>query len=294
MTSSPPSASVQEWLKAQESTAKPIDVSVVVPAYNEERRLPPTLIDMIDFFDRQPLSYEIIVVDDGSSDSTSEVVRKFERVRPHVKLIQLPKNYGKGHAVRVGVLNSRGRAILFADADGATPIEEFSKLYSALESGSEIVIGSRALASATTKVSTSVHRKLLGRIFNRCVNAVLLPSIADTQCGFKIFTRRAALFLFKRQRADRFSFDVEILFMATKAGISIREIAINWRNIPGSKVNLIVDSLRMLQDVFRFRVRHRGISPELFREFSDSFDEATESESAHASVAVRAPYSHRP
>lgn len=272
--SSPPS--VQEWLRGQEATAKPVDVSVVVPAYNEDRRLPPTLIDMIDFFDQQPLSYEIIVVDDGSSDSTSEVVRKFERVRQQVKLIQLPKNYGKGHAVRVGVLNSRGNAILFADADGATPIQEFSKLHSALTSGTDIVIGSRALGSSDTKVSTSVHRKFLGRIFNRCVNTVLLPAISDTQCGFKIFSRKAALFLFKRQRADRFSFDVEILFMAMKAGISIREIAINWTNIPGSKVNLIVDSLRMLQDIFRFRVRHRNISPEQFREFCSSLPDGSE------------------
>jgi dolichyl-phosphate beta-glucosyltransferase len=280
MTSPQPSPSVQEWLKGQEATAKPIDVSVVVPAYNEERRLPPTLIDMIDFFDRQPLSYEIIVVDDGSSDSTSEVVRKFERVRQQVKLIQLPKNYGKGHAVRVGVLNSRGRAILFADADGATPIAEFSKLHAVLQAGVEIAIGSRALASTDTRVSTSVHRKLLGRVFNRCVNTVLLPSITDTQCGFKMFTRAAALFLFKRQRADRFSFDVEILFIASKARISIREIAINWTNIPGSKVNLVVDSLRMLKDIFRFRVRHRSISPEQFREFCNSIQELPEQSSS--------------
>jgi dolichyl-phosphate beta-glucosyltransferase len=166
--------------------------------------------------------------------------------------------------------------ILFADADGATPIEEFSKLHAALQSGADIAIGSRALASTDTKVSTSVHRKLLGRVFNRCVNTVLLPSIMDTQCGFKMFSRAAALFLFKRQRADRFSFDVEILFIAAKADISVREIAINWTNIPGSKVNLVVDSLRMLQDVFRFRVRHRGISPEQFREFRNSIHENSE------------------
>jgi dolichyl-phosphate beta-glucosyltransferase len=276
MTSSSSTPSVQEWLQGQEATAKPVDISVVVPAYNEDRRLPPTLIDMIDFFDQQPLSYEIIVVDDGSNDSTCEVVRKFERVRQQVKLIQLPKNYGKGHAVRVGVLNSRGHAILFADADGATPIQEFSKLHSALTAGADIAIGSRALGGSDTKVSTSVHRKFLGRIFNRCVNTVLLPAISDTQCGFKMFTRKAALFLFKRQRADRFSFDVEILFMAMKARISIREIAINWTNIPGSKVNLVVDSLRMLQDIFRFRVRHRNITPEQFREFCSSLSDHSE------------------
>lgn len=270
MSSTSPLQDVHEWLKGQESTGKAVDVSIVVPAFNEERRLPPTLIDMVDFFDRLPLSYEIIVVDDGSTDSTCEVVRKFERVREQVKLIQLPKNYGKGHAIRLGILNSRGSAILFADADGATPIDEFHRLYDAIQSGAEIAIGSRAIASTNTRVTTSIHRKLLGRIFNRCVNTVLLPSIADTQCGFKLFTRNAALFLFKRQHADRFSFDVEILYIARKAHISIAEIAINWTNVPGSKVNLLTDSLRMLRDVFTFKMRHRLVSPEDYRSFCTS------------------------
>ncbi len=256
--------SVRDWLESQQPTALQVDVSVVIPAYNEERRLPPTMLDMIDFFDRQPFSYEIIVVDDGSNDATCEVVRKFERVRQQVKLIQLPKNQGKGHAVRLGVLNSRGKTILFADADGATPIGEFSKLYEVISTGGEIAIGSRALASLDTKVSTSVHRRLLGRIFNRWVNTVLLPAITDTQCGFKMFSRAAALFLFRRQQSDRFSFDVELLYIATKAGLSIHEVAINWNNIPGSKVNLVVDSLRMLRDVLRFRVQHRNVSPQEF------------------------------
>jgi dolichyl-phosphate beta-glucosyltransferase len=259
MTDTPPNNSaVSDWLRSQEETTLPIDISIVIPAFNEERRLPPTLLDMIDFFDRQPLSYEIVVVDDGSRDSTCEVVRKFERVRQQVKLIQLPKNYGKGHAVRLGVLNSRGNTVLFADADGATPIAEFSKLYAAIQAGAPIAIGSRALASLDTKVSTSIHRKLLGRIFNRCVNALLVPSITDTQCGFKMFTKPVAQFLFKQQTSDGFSFDVELLHIALKAGIPVQEVAINWNNIPGSKVNLILDSLRMLRDVFRFKMLHRN------------------------------------
>jgi dolichyl-phosphate beta-glucosyltransferase len=259
--------SVHDWLNNQSATATQVDVSIVIPAYNEERRLPPTLLDMVDYFDRQPFSYEIIVVDDGSRDGTCEVVRKFERVRQQVKLIQLPKNQGKGHAVRLGVLNTRGKTILFADADGATPIEEFARLYTAIKSGSDVAIGSRALASLDTKVSTSVHRRLLGRIFNRWVNTVLLPSITDTQCGFKMFTRDAALFIFRRQNSERFSFDVEVLYIATKAALRIQEVAINWNNIPGSKVNLVVDSLRMLRDVLRFRVLHRNVSPDQYVEF---------------------------
>ncbi len=261
---------IDTWIDQQPVTSEPIEISIVIPAYNEERRLPPTLIDAIDYFDRRGLSYEIIVIDDGSKDGTAEVVRKFERVRHQVRLIQLPKNYGKGHAVRLGVLNSRGAKVLFADADGATPIQEFGRLEKALATDGDIAIGSRALASTETKVTTSIHRRALGRIFNKCVNMLLLPSIADTQCGFKMFTRKAALFLFKRQRADRFSFDVELLYMAHKAKLAVKEVPINWTNVPGSKVNLVVDSLCMFRDVFRFKVIHRGINPESFEQFEET------------------------
>jgi dolichyl-phosphate beta-glucosyltransferase len=230
---------------------------------------------MIDYFDRSNTPYEIIVVDDGSNDRTADVVRKFERVRSCVKLIQLPKNYGKGHAVRVGVVNSRGSRILFADADGSTPIQELSRLQSALDAGADVAIGSRAVASTDTKVETSVHRRALGRIFNWCVNSILLPDIADTQCGFKLFTREAGLFLFKNQRADRFSFDVEILFLARRANLKIKEVAINWTNVPGSKVNLVLDALSMFRDILRFRVRHRSISPSDYASFSLKEDAET-------------------
>lgn len=268
---------VNNWIEQQPVTSPQVDLSIVVPAYNEERRLPPTLIDIIDFFDRKSISYEVLVIDDGSTDGTAEVVRKFERVRNQVRLIQLPRNYGKGHAVRLGVLNSRGASILFADADGATPIQEFERLAAALHDGADIAIGSRALASSETKVATSLHRRLFGRVFNKCVNLILLPSIADTQCGFKIFTRKAALFLFRRQRADRFSFDVELLYMAHKANLNIKEVPINWKNVPGSKVNLIVDSLSMFRDVFRFRVIHRGVDRASFEEFDEQVGEGAKS-----------------
>jgi dolichyl-phosphate beta-glucosyltransferase len=267
---SPNPEHIDSWIGQQPVTSSPIEVSIIIPAYNEERRLPPTLIDVIDYFDRRNLAYEVLVIDDGSRDGTAEVVRKFERVRHQVRLIQLPKNYGKGHAVRLGVLNSRGAKVLFADADGATPIGEFERLEKALSSGGDIAIGSRALTSTDTKVTTSIHRRALGRVFNKCVNVILLPSIADTQCGFKMFTRKAAIFLFKRQRADRFSFDVELLYMAHKAKMAVKEVPINWKNVPGSKVNLVVDSLCMFRDVFRFRVIHRGINPESFEQFEEN------------------------
>lgn len=150
--------------------------------------------------------------------------------------------------------------ILFTDADGSTPISEIERLQEAIIEGADVAIGSRALHSQNTKVSTVPHRKYLGRIFNLFVNLWMLPSIADTQCGFKMFTDRAAKFLFERQKSDGFSFDVEILYIAQRAGLKIVEVPINWTNAPGSKVNLILDSIKMLVDIIRFRFRHSSIS----------------------------------
>ena len=256
-----PKRDVDSWMQAQGPDGAPVALSIVVPAFNEERRLTPTLIDMIDFLDGRPGGYEIIVVDDGSTDATSEVVKKFERIRSQVRLLRLAKNAGKGHAVRVGMLNAHGERVLFADADGATPIGEIARLSAALDGGADAAIGSRALRSDGTRVSTVWYRRLLGRIFNTTVNLVLLPRIADTQCGFKMFRAGTAAEIFQRQTADGFSFDVEILYLARKLGFSIAEVPINWTNIPGSKVNLVVDSTRMLLDIFIFRVRHRHVAP---------------------------------
>lgn len=258
---------VEAWIHKQTSSNPAttghqlVTISIVIPAYNEARRLPPTLVDMIDFFDSRKVSYEIIVVDDGSRDGTEDVVKKFQRIRPTVRLIRLPQNHGKGHAVRTGVLNATGQRILFADADGSTPIGEFLRLDAALDTGFDCAIGSRAKKSDETVVKTRWYRLVLGRIFNGCVNLVLLPGIADTQCGFKLFTAQSARFLFERQRANRYSFDVEILYLARLAGIKVVEVPISWHNVPGSKVNLILDSARMLRDVFVFRWRHRAIEP---------------------------------
>lgn len=261
------SGSVETWIQNQPVSEEAIDLSVIVPAYNEERRLPPTLIEMIDYLEARAKNYEIIVVDDGSRDGTCEMVKKFERIRSRVRLIRSPNNYGKGHAVRMGVLNAKGARILFADADGASPIQELDRLERALDSGHQIAIGSRALTDKDTVVSTRWYRKYLGRMFNYCVNFILLPGIADTQCGFKLFTNQVARFLFENQRSDGFSFDVEILYLAGKAEIKIAEVPINWTNIPGSKVNLILDALKMFKDIFVFKVRHSAITPAKFQEF---------------------------
>jgi dolichyl-phosphate beta-glucosyltransferase len=250
---------VEDWINSQPDQKKGIELSLIIPAYNERWRLPPTLIDIIDYVEHRKLHYEIIVVDDGSTDETSDIVRKFERVRPNdLRCIRLPKNRGKGHAVRTGAVNATGKRIIFLDADGATPIAEIERLEAALDGGADIAIGSRAMKSTETQIKTVWYRKLLGRIFNSCVNLILLPEINDTQCGFKMFTAEAAAKLFPLQTAERFSFDVELLYLARKFQMTIAEVPINWENVPGSKVNLVLDSLRMLRDVIRFRFIHRN------------------------------------
>lgn len=233
-----------------------VDFSVVIPAYNEEQRLPKTLLSVLNYIRTRKETFEVIVVDDGSSDGTAAVIRQFERLSPVVRLLSYGHNRGKGYAVRFGVLNSNGRLVLFSDADGATPIEELERLKSAINLGADLVIASRALYSKDTYVETSVHRKFIGRVFNGIVNLLILPGVADTQCGFKLFRREAAKYLFSRQRADGFSFDVELLFLARKFGFRMIEVPVNWINIPGSKVNLFKDSWRMFVDILRFRFRY--------------------------------------
>ena len=250
---------VENWIKGQPLQKTGVKLSIIIPAYNERWRLPPTLIDIIDYIEKRETNYEIIVVDDGSTDETSEIVRKFERVRPQeVRCIKLPKNRGQGHAVRTGAVNAVGERIIFVDADGATPIEEIERLEAAIDEGADIAIGSRALRSDQTHIKTVWYRKILGRVFNNCVNIILLPDIKDTQCGFKMFTFASANKIFPLQTAERFSFDVELLYLARKFKMKIAEVAINWENVPGSKVNLVLDSIRMFRDVLRFKVIHRG------------------------------------
>ncbi len=229
-------------------------LSVVVPAFNEAERISRTLVSMTEYLDSRELDYEIIVVSDGSTDETEKVVAGFENLSSKVKILSYPNNKGKGYAVRYGVANAKGRLILFADADGATPIDELSRLESAMEGGSQIAIGSRALFSKDTDVETVWYRRFLGRIFNGFVNFIILPGIADTQCGFKLFRHDIAKDLFATQKADRFSFDVEILYLARKRGYKIAEVPINWTNIEGSKVDLVRDSIAMGFDIVRFRI----------------------------------------
>lgn len=236
-------------------TGVTVALSVIVPAYNEEDRLPKTLLSIIDYLDNRGAEYEVLVVNDGSTDKTDKVVHQFERRFPQVRLLQYGENRGKGFAVRFGVMHAGGELILYTDADGASPIEELERLESAVNQGAQVAIGSRALYSHDTTVNTLWLRKFVGRIFNGIVNFVMLPGIADTQCGFKLFRRPVARYVFSRSKSEGFSFDVEILFLARKLGARIAEVPINWTNVPGSKVNLVRDSARMFRDIIVFRLR---------------------------------------
>jgi dolichyl-phosphate beta-glucosyltransferase len=228
-------------------------LSVVIPALNEERRLAPTVREAVAFLRGRGGSFEILVVDDGSRDGTSALVRRLAEEAGEVRLIRLAQNSGKGLAVRTGIVNSRGGLVLFADADGATPISELTRLEAALAQGADVAIGSRALHSPETVVHARWYRRLMGRTFHALVRGLTVRGIRDTQCGFKLFRGEVAHDLFSRMRMSGFSFDVEVLLMAQRQGYRIAEVPVNWTHKPGSRINLLRDSLRMARDLFVIR-----------------------------------------
>jgi dolichyl-phosphate beta-glucosyltransferase len=232
-----------------------LELSIVIPAYNEEGRLAPTVRDTVAHLRATDRRGEVIVVDDGSLDGTSALVHRLGEELPEVRLIRLAANRGKGYAVRTGVLNARGDLILFADADGATPITELARLEAALAGGADVAIGSRALAASDVRVRARVYRRLMGRLFHQLVRLLTVRGIADTQCGFKLFRGAVAQDLFSRMRMNGFVFDVEVLLMAQRRGYGIAEVPVNWVHQPGSRVNLVLDSLRMARDLFLIRAR---------------------------------------
>ena len=235
-----------------------VQLSVVIPAYNEHARLPRTVLDTIRWCTTHGLDFEVILVDDGSRDETLALGRLFEESDVRVRLLACP-HMGKGAAVRMGMLNAKGHIMLFMDADGATPLDEIPKLLAAIEEGYDVAIGSRvAQHPGEVEVKTWLHRRFIGRIFAFLVSLLAFEGIADTQCGFKMFRREAAAAIFSRQETVGFAFDVEILFIARRLSLSIAEVPVNWVAQLGSKVNLVADSIKMLWDVNRLRWLHRN------------------------------------
>lgn len=236
----------------------PIEWSVVIPAYNEAERLPRYLGEIVQYFDGRGEPYELIVVDDASTDGTDGVVEDIRREHASVRVLRLDRNSGKGMAVRAGMLAARGRWRLFADADGATPIAELKRLEPTLAAGADIAIGSRVLVDPSVSVVTRPHRVFVGRIFNRLRDQLGLRGIADSQCGFKAFRGTVADDLFVRLRTAGFGFDVELLLLAQRAGYRIAEVPVNWVDQAGSKVRVWSDGPRMLVEVVRARWRLGG------------------------------------
>jgi dolichyl-phosphate beta-glucosyltransferase len=229
------------------------DLSIVIPAYNEESRIAPTVRDIVGYCRMTRRDFELILVDDGSNDRTSAIGRSLGEEFPELRLIRLAANHGKGYAVRTGVINALGGTVLFADADGSTPISEIERLEAALASGADLAVGSRALRAEGVRVQAKLYRRVIGRTFHRMVEGLADAGVTDTQCGFKLFRAPVAQELFSRMLMNGFSFDVEVLVMAKRRGYSVAEVPVNWTHQPGSKVRLTRDSLRMALDLFRIR-----------------------------------------
>jgi len=215
-------------------------ISIIIPAFNEQDRLPETLRRVEDYLHENAWSFhEVLVVDDGSTDGTAEAVSAIAEQNPHVRLLRNPGNRGKGYSVRHGMLEAKGEWRLFSDADLSTPIEELEKLWCAVVQGKDaIAIGSRAVDRSLIGIHQPGMRETFGRIFNGVMRASIGLPIADTQCGFKLFRADVAKEVFSRQTLERFGFDAEILYIAFKHGYSIAEIPVRWNHVDGSKVTM--------------------------------------------------------
>jgi len=228
------------------------DLSVVIPAYNERDRLPPFLVQIREFFDHAGFDYNVIVVDDGSTDGSTDWLEEVSSNWKQLTVVTLPCNSGKGAAVRTGVLSANGKVILVTDADGATPISEVTHLLALIESGHDIACGSRLAGEKTRR---SGLRRVSGIIFSWAVWVCSGVPIRDTQCGFKIFCGDVAQQLFGLSQENGFLFDVEILLLAHLQGFRLGETQVEWTEIPGSKVRLVRDGIRMLHQLFGLRSR---------------------------------------
>jgi dolichyl-phosphate beta-glucosyltransferase len=227
--------------------------SIVIPAYNERARISGALQSVSDCIRRSGWSAEVIVVNDGSRDDTSEIVQRFANKNPLVRLIENPGNRGKGYSVRNGILHAQGDIVMFTDADLSSPIEEAERLFAAIEDGVDIAIGSRWLDRSRQTIQQPLYRQFFGRCFNAVTRFIVGLPFADTQCGFKAFRREAAQTIFQLQRIERWGFDPEILFVAMKRGYVIREIPVSWGHDERSRISYIKDGIKMLEDIAYIR-----------------------------------------
>ena len=229
------------------------DLSIVIPSYNEELRLPATLERIAAYIDASKRSTEVLVVDDGSKDQTVAAAESFRVKIPALRVVSNGVNRGKGFSVKHGTQEARGSIVLFTDADLSAPIEEADKLLFALENSYDVAIGSRAMDRSLISVHESAFREFAGIIFNKIVRLILRLPFVDTQCGFKAFRREPCRILFEQQRIERFGFDPELLYLARHHGLKSVEIPVRWAHSPATKVNMLRDSIQMFIDVFTIR-----------------------------------------
>jgi dolichyl-phosphate beta-glucosyltransferase len=223
--------------------------SIVIPAYNEAARISGALESVVGCIRQRGWFAEVIVVDDGSTDRTAQIVLDFAARAPEVRLLRNPGNHGKGYSVRHGLLEAFGEIVMFTDADLSAPIEEAEGLFAALRDGADIAIGSRWLERTRQTIRQPLYRQFFGRCFNAVTRAVMGLPYADTQCGFKAFTRAAAQTVFQLQTIERWGFDPEILFIALKRGYSIVEVPVSWAHDERTRISYLKDGMRMLQDI---------------------------------------------
>ena len=237
-------------------------LSLIVPAYNEAGRLGVTLERVVVYLSEQAYASEIIVVDDGSDDDTARLAGELLEGRiPHRVLIN-DGNRGKGSSVRRGMLEAAGERVLFSDADLSTPIEHTADLLAAIAGGVDIAIGSRAVQGSDIELRQPLVRQTAGKMFSLVQRMLLGTHIADTQCGFKMFTREAAQMVFPHQTLERWAFDAEVLLIAQRLGLTVAEVPVRWVNSPDTKVRMIPDGLKMVRDLAVIRSRHRGLRAE--------------------------------
>jgi len=234
-------------------TAAAPELSIIIPSYNEEVRLPATLEHIAAYIAASRRTTEVLVVDDGSNDTTGAVAESYRSRLPSLRLLSNAGNRGKGYSVRHGMLEARGDIVLFTDADLSAPIEEADKLLAAIANNNDVAIGSRALDRSLISTHQSPFREFAGIVFNTVVRACLRLPFVDTQCGFKAFRRERCKIIFEQQRIERFGFDPELLYLARRHGLRAVEIPVRWAHSPATKVSMFRDSIQMFLDVFTIR-----------------------------------------
>jgi len=240
-------------------------LTIVIPVYNEQNNIKESLKKIFNYLNKKKISSEIILVNDGSTDNTLDIIDKYKKSilnnseKIDFRIIDNKNNFGKGYSIKVGVLASSGDYVLFTDADLSTPIEEFDILFDNVLKGYNIAIASRGLPGSNIVQRQHIIRESMGKLFNLFVRKIMNLNYRDTQCGFKIFDRKSVNMIFPKLRINDFSFDVEILYITEKLGLKVKEVPVTWNNSNNSKVRIIKDSFKMLLSLIRIKRMHRKL-----------------------------------